>query len=228
MAKRWAVVHSGWEAFAQCPSFGSPDSRVHLGLLPTPFAGALDAASVVVLMLNPGLNPVDYFAEYRVPAFREAVLSNLRQPQNHASHPNLFLNPEFSWHSGFAYWHGKFRELIAKHAAAHSCSLAESLRVFSQSVAFLELYPYHSESFRLPHSVTSQLRSAKLAHSYAHEVLLPRARRGEVLLLVTRQARAWGLIADPNVIVYSRGEARGAHLTPRSRGGEAILRRIEG
>ncbi|MDP2324279.1 MAG: hypothetical protein Q8N51_09655 [Gammaproteobacteria bacterium] len=180
---------------------------------------------MVVLMLNPGLNPVDYFAEYRVPAFREAVLSNLRQSYQ-VSHPNLFLNPEFSWHSGFGYWHGKFRELIARHAAARGCSLAESLRVFSQSVAFLELYPYHSESFRLTRTVTSQLRSAKLARSYAHEILLPRARRGEVLLLVTRQARAWGLVAEQNVIVYSRGEARGAHLTPRSRGGEAILRQM--
>ena len=108
-----------------------------------------------------------------------------------------------------------------------SCSLAESLRVFSQSVAFLELYPYHSESFALPRTVTSQLHSAKLAHSYAHDVLLLRARRGEILLLVTRQAKAWGLVAERNVIVYSRGEARGAHLTPRSRGGEAILRHIE-
>lgn len=228
VAKRWAEVHSGWEAFAQCPSFGSHDPRFHLGLLPEPFAGALESASVVVLMLNPGLSPVDYFAEYKVPAFREAVIANLRQSPSQAGHPNLFLNPEFSWHSGFAYWHGKFRELIARHAAVHGHSLAGSLRIFSQSIAFLQLYPYHSESFRLPHSVTSQLRSAKLARSYAREVLLPRARRNELLLIVTRQAKAWGLVADRNVIVYSRGEARGAHLTLRSDGGEAILRHIQG
>jgi len=226
VAKRWTAIHAGWSAFTLNPSFGAPDRRLHLALLPMPFAGALETASVVVLMLNPGLNPVDYFAEYEVPEFRKVLLSNLQRSEAGPEHANPFLNPQFAWHSGFGYWHAKFRELIANHAAAHGRSLAESLRVFAREVAFLELYPYHSESFGLPRSITSRLVSARLARSYAHEVLLPRARSGETLLLVTRQSKEWGLGAERNVVVYSRGEARGAHLTPRSRGGEAILRHL--
>jgi hypothetical protein len=226
IAERWTTTYRGWDAFAKDRSFGSRDRRLHLGLVPQPFAGAVEAASIFVLMLNPGLSPVDYFAEYQVPAFGDAVVANLRQSHTNAMYPNIFLNPEFSWHSGFAYWHGKFRELIATHSVSKECSHVESLRTFSRSVAFLELYPYHSESFHLPRALTSQLHSAKLARSYAHEVLVPRAQRGETLLLVTRQASAWGLTAGPKVIVYSPGEARGAHMTPGSRGGEAILNHI--
>jgi hypothetical protein len=226
VAKRWTAMHAGWREFTANPGFGASDRRLHLALLPMPFAGPLETASVVVLMLNPGLSPVDYFAEYEVPEFRNTLLSNLQRSAACPEHLNPFLNPQFAWHSGFGYWHGKFRELIANHAAAHGRSLAESLRVFSREIAFLELYPYHSESFGLPRSIRSRLVSARLACSYAHEVLLPRALSGETLLLVTRQAKEWDIGASRNVIVYSSGEARGAHLTPRSRGGEAILRHI--
>lgn len=229
ISKRWAVVHSGWDDFIQRSDFRRPDHRVHLGLLPAPFTGSLENATVVILMLNPGLHPADYFAEYKVHEYREALLSNLRQSRSRSSHPNIFLDPEYSWHSGFTYWYGKLRRLIEKYAREHGCSSADSLRVFAQSIAFLQLYPYHSESFGLPHKIKSKLKSAKLARSYAHEVLLPRAQQGRLLIVVARQAEAWELSkksAEPNVIEYSRAEARGAHLTPKSRGGGAILQQL--
>jgi hypothetical protein len=226
VAQRWTTLHADWNQFTRSSDFGASDRRLHLALLPVPFAGPLETASVVILMLNPGFNPVDYFAEYEVPPFRNALLSNLKRPSAQSEYPNQYLNPFFAWHSGFDYWHGKFRAVIRQHANTHGRSLAESLRLFSREIAFLELYPYHSESFGLPNSITSRLVSRSLACSYAHDVLLPRARSGETLLLITRQAKQWGISEERNVIVYSRGEARGAHLTPRSRGGEALLRHI--
>ena len=37
------------------------DGTFHLGLLPTPYMGDLQRATIFVLTLNPGLHPSDYF-----------------------------------------------------------------------------------------------------------------------------------------------------------------------
>jgi len=133
------------------------------------------------------------------------------------------LDPQYSWHSGFVYWYRKLKGLVEAHARGHGCSLSDSLATLSQKVAFLELYPYHSENFGLPTSVSSRLRPAQLAIDYAQNVLLPRARQGKVTLVITRQAKLWRLNPEENVVVYGPLEARSAHLTPGTRGGAAIL-----
>lgn len=76
-----AVVHASWDAYvAEADRVADPeDQRLHLGLIPQPFFGDPLTARVVVLTLNPGLNPHDYFAEYRVHGFREQLIANLRR-----------------------------------------------------------------------------------------------------------------------------------------------------
>lgn len=49
------------------------------------------------------------------------------------------------------------------------------------------------------------------------------AQRHLDFLIVTRQARSWGLPPEDGVIVYTGTQARAAHLTPDSPGGKAIL-----
>lgn len=59
------------------------------------------------------------------------------------------------------------------------------------------------------------------------ETLVPRANRGEAVIVVSRQAATWGLDELSDAIVcYSNTEARGAHLTQNTRGGKLILNRL--
>jgi hypothetical protein len=94
-----------WKAYIGDPDFGSPKTKeLCLDLLPMPFVGDVENAVVSLLMLNPGLVPSDYFGEFEVKDYRNALLENLKQT---AGSQLLFLDPRFSWHGGFVYWHTK-------------------------------------------------------------------------------------------------------------------------
>ncbi len=79
-------------------------------------------ASVYVLLLNPGLNPGDYFAESQQPEFRAALANQLRT----ADEPFLFLQDRFVWHPGFAWWFGKLARSIEAYATATEVEPAEA------------------------------------------------------------------------------------------------------
>ncbi len=71
-----------------------------------------------------------------------------------------------------------------------------------------------------------QLRSVELARQFVSRVVVPRVRRGKAIAIVARKANLWGLPDLPGIVRYTAGEARGAHLTPNSRGGRLILERL--
>ncbi len=56
--------------------------------------------------------------------------------------------------------------------------------------------------------------------------VVPKAKRGEAVIIVTRSVRGWGLPIHKNIVVYEGAESRSAHLTLNSRGGKMIARRI--
>jgi len=221
------TVRWDWSSFIQAFKFGEPDSRLHIGLLPQPFCGAIDSAKVVILTLNPGLNPIDYFAERRVPefvGFREAVFATYKQ-RFLGRYPLMFLDPQFSWHSGFKYWHDKLSKLINQFALEQEIHRTKALEFFAQSVAVLELLPYHSAN--TPADFVQKLNSAKLACSYAHDVLLKKAKAKEVLLVVVRKNSLWKMPkVDGKVVVYEKSEPRASHLSLNSAGGPEILKKL--
>jgi len=135
----------------------------------------------------------------------------------------LFLEPVHSWHGGSRYWTRKLGDLIRADAERRGEPYLRALARFASAVATIELVPYHSPKFELPGRVVRNLRSAELARGYVRNVLLPRAKAGDCLVVVTRQAKAWGLVPGRNVVVYGPSEARAAHLSTRSPGGRAIL-----
>lgn len=213
--------HTGWDNFIAEPNFGMPGhSQLHLDLLPMPFVGNLKTASIFVLMLNPGFGPHDYFGEYMIPDYRTALLDNLRQTRSNSF---LFLDPRFSWHGEYDYWHTKLRDVIVTFARNVGISYGQARRFFQSNIAALELVPYHSVSFAVPHRVLTSLRSVQLVRAFVSEELLPRARAGECLLVVTRAVKGWKLPTHKNVIAYTASESRSAHLSPQSRGGTSIL-----
>jgi len=222
---RWARRCSSWKDYSRNPDFGQPeDGQFHIDLLPVPFAGNLAKASVYVLLLNPGFGPHDYFGEYEIPAFRRARIANLRQPPRVQF---LDLTPAFSWHGGFRYWHGRLTALISAFASSTRLSYGESRQFFANEIASVELVPYHSKTFHLPRKIVTNLRSVELAQQFVREVLLPRAKGNECLIVVTRSSGYWGLTKARNIVLYEGSETRSAHLSPNSRGGSAILRFLQ-
>lgn len=223
------VVFENWQAAYQDRGFCAPgDTRLHLGLLPIPFVGDLRRASVYVLLLNPGLGPHDYFGEHEVPRYREALLRNLHQQVSGGEFPFLFLNPEFSWHGGFQWWHGKLTGIIDSLSKKRGLSFAEARQWLAGKIACIELLPYHSASFRNTDRWLQRLPSAQVARDFVQTDVLPRVRKGEACAVVTRQIQAWGLKEEERIVCYSGGEARAAHLTPKSRGGGLLLEHLLG
>ncbi len=212
--------------YVSSPVFGiRDDTSLHVGLLPMPYVGNLQDATVYILMLNPGLAPGDYFAEYEVRQFREAHIRNLRQEFTAGDSPFLFLDPRFAWHPGFTYWHSKFASIAQALAARKRITHAEALKHIAGCVASLELIPYHSKNFGAG-PLLKHLPSARMMRNYVHEVLVPRAESNEITVIATRGVRNWGLTPSANILLYEGSETRSAHLTLGSRGGKRIAERL--
>lgn len=221
------VTYRSWPE-AHCASdFCVPkDRRLHLGLLPQPFFGNLRRASIYVLLLNPGLGPHDYYGEYEVAEYRRALLANLKQQFEVGSPSFLFLDPRYSWHGGFTWWHGKLSGVIECLADTWSVSFGVARARLARQLASIELVPYHSPSFRDGGGWIRRLHSVALARAFVRDVVIPRVRRGKAIVIVTRQAKVWNLPGNSRIVRYSGQQARAAHLSPDSPGGKAILNHL--
>lgn len=217
-------LRSSWREAYSADDFAAPgDKSLHLGLLPTPFFGDLRRATIFLLLLNPGLGPHDYYGEHEVPEFRKALLANLRQDFSGNPFPFLFLDPRFSWHGGFDWWHTKLARVIDQLANSWATSFAIARSRLASEIASIELLPYHSASFRDADHWLKKLPSVGLARDFVTDVVLPRVRSRNAIVIVTRKAREWNLPSEHGVVIYNAGEARAVHLTPTSKGGKAML-----
>lgn len=214
-----------WQSYISDHDFGKRDKgQLHLDLLPMPFVGDLQKAVVFLLMLNPGLTPSDYFGEYQVTDYRSALLRNLKQNEDPSF---LFLDPAYSWHGGYLYWQAKLGNLILELSQRQGCSFGDARRQMQGRVATIELLPYHSSFYNVPPRLLNTLGSVSLAKSYVLEELVPRAVDGECLIVASRAKRQWGLPDHKNIVAYTGTEARAAHLSAKTRGGDAILSFLE-
>jgi hypothetical protein len=224
-----SVIRESWAEAMAADDFCAPgDTRLHLGLLPIPYLGDIQRATVFILLLNPGLGPDDYFGEYQITGYREALLRNLKQDFSHKSLPFLFLDPQYSWHGGFNWWHSKLSGVIEELARIWHITFAAARSELGRSLACIELFPYHSPSFNDAGSWLKDLQSVQLAKDYVHNFVMQRIRQKKAIIIVTRQTRAWNILPDEGVVIYSAGEARAAHLTPNSPGGRAIITHLRG
>jgi len=219
------VVNFGsWHEAISDPTFGQPsDIRLHLGLLPQPFIGDVRRASIYILSLNPGLAPTDYYGEYKVPDYRNALLVNLKQRFDQPAPPFLFLDPSYSWHGGFRWWHGRLAQVITQLADSWGVPFSSARATLAAKLASIELLPYHSSVFRHSGGWLQNLRSVALAKTFVMDFVLPRVKRREAIAVVLRKAALWGVPEISGVTQYKGGQARAAHLTPDSPGGRAIL-----
>lgn len=97
------VQYPSFAAYSASADFRPHDTRLHVGLLPMPYMGDLESATIFLLMLNPGLEFGDYAAELDVPGTRERFLQNLRQEAGQGDFPFALLDPATVLHPGFRY-----------------------------------------------------------------------------------------------------------------------------
>ncbi len=190
------------------------DTELHTALIPMPYVGNLRTADIYVLMLNPGLSPLDYFAETRVQQYREALVGNLKQRTNRF----LFLEHDYAWTGGYQYWHGVFRPLITKIAELPGEEYESVRAQLSARLALLQYVPYHSKSFKNS-ALIRRLASPKASYDYVHKYVLPKARRGEAIVFVPRASKYWQIEPENHVVL---AQGRRVSLAADSPGGLAI------
>jgi len=202
------------------------DDRLHLSLLPVPYIGNIKDAEIVILLLNPGFQYSDYWSETNSPEFRRRLKQNLYQSFDGVEFPFLFLDPQFCWHSGFMWWEKKLREVIQEIAVKKfNRNYHAALHDLSQRLACVELIPYHSRAFK-DHKLINLLPSIQKAKKFVQSSLVQDAASMKRTLIATRQIKEWGLARGlPNVVTYEGSHARGASLSIKSKGGNAILKR---
>ncbi len=199
------------------------DNELHLSLLPVPYIGNVQESKIVILLLNPGFEHSDYWAEYHQPEFRKRIEQNLSQSFDGIDYPFLYLDPQFCWHSGFRWWERKLREVILRIAVIKfNGDYREALRDLSQKLSCVELFPYHSASFR-DHGLIAKLPSCIAAYSFVKNSIRSETDANRRLWIATRKVREWGVEKSNTVKVYSGGQTRGASLGVASEGGKAIL-----
>ncbi|MCZ0943210.1 MAG: hypothetical protein OXJ53_09150 [Gammaproteobacteria bacterium] len=189
------------------------DKAFHLGLLPQPYHGDLANAEVIILLKNPGFDPLDYVAEEQCPKYRDAIRKTIHQELG--SH--MFLDPKWSWTGGFKWWEPRLREVAQR--ISENCfnkSYGDALTDLAKKVACLELVPYHSKSC----GGTTCLASKSAIREFAKKVAEDRERT----VVVARAVKDWGVRKRCNVRHFSSGQARSAWFGPGSAVGKAILK----
>src|SRR6267143_5364617 len=180
------VLHKSYSAFVADPDYRYPfsDKRFHLGLIPNPYSGNLRTAKIFVLAVNPGFNPFNYYGEFRDHGFRKAKIKMLRQENVSEEFPFISLNPRYAWSSGARYWTERFKPIIKMVMQTHEIDVRTALMVISKNVAILECCPYHSQSFGLSLKHLKKMESWKRIERFVFDHLMPRARAGEIMIIV--------------------------------------------
>ncbi|MBS0178607.1 MAG: hypothetical protein JSR20_07570 [Nitrospira sp.] len=178
------------EAFIHSREFELQNKQcLHLGLLPQPYIGNLEKARLILLGLNPGCNSGEYYYD-RNENFRNALVGNIRLEWEQGGFPFIFLNPEFAWHSGFAYWTKHLKGLIETVQRMNRLfTYTDTLKYVSQRIACIELIPYHS--IKSPSLRNLRLQSTDMAIEYLRGVLKARVSQDKCFLLALRQRKQW-------------------------------------
>lgn len=170
------------------------------------------------MQLNPGYSGPEDRIERCNADFSKALRENLKGTLD-----NLFLDDRFSDHPGRAW-----TERIFGGTA--------TLEVIREQVALIELVPYHSKKRprKLRH-LANHLASSLLVKRFLHENLLPRAKKGEIGVVIQRSTTEWecqGMPDTPHFVAYVKNAAGknplGGYLTPSTLGGQVIRRHVQG
>lgn len=210
------------EALAHKDSFDKDSALhklLHVNLFPWPFVGDIEHASVVILYGNPGVEPANYLEEHSNTTHIQACIKNL----SGRAKSFFVLESDSKGTGGHRYWLPRFNRLVDELASALSITRNKAFRVAIRNIALIEAGAYPSKGS--PGSWFDKLPSSKVAREFVHQKLLPRARKGEILIFVWRRASQWGIPLDtPGVIIRPPKEAQVAYLYASER--TAIVKQI--
>ena len=133
------------------------DKTLHLGLLPGPYSGNLATGRIFILLLNPGLSPLDYYLQQDRPV-RTALVDDIHQ-KTKGRYPFPSLDPKFSWRPGARYWVSKLDGHVRQLMTESKVDYFKALSHLSRSICVLQLVPYYSRAFGVPKKIVSQLKS---------------------------------------------------------------------
>ncbi|TKB26479.1 hypothetical protein FCL47_08680 [Desulfopila sp. IMCC35006] len=162
-------------------------TKLHINLHPQPFVGNLDESFVYILFGNPGFVIPDYQDELSNAVHAAACAMNLRK----AGQGFYPLLPGSAGTGAANYWNSRFKNLLLALTHFLDISIAAARKLVIQRVPLLEAGAYHS--MKSPGEWCDSLPSSRVTRSYVHQVLLPKARKGEVLIFVWRRATFWGI-----------------------------------
>jgi hypothetical protein len=156
----------------------------HFDLPPAPVLGPLRTAPVVLCCGNPGYEK--YEAEF------------VREPTRKS-----WLAQQIDGMEPFPVWMPGWGDALAARCRLMGLGQAE----LADTVAIFNVVAYASERLGVDETaIARHLPSAAVARSYLHDVLIPRARREEIFLVVVRSHVLWGAVglAESRTCRFSR------------------------
>jgi hypothetical protein len=174
-------VNYSFKEYVKSNEFGLKNNKLHLGLIPVPYMGDLEHSSIFILMANPGLKNIDYYAEQENKELRQTLKNNLIQEGLDKEFPFACLNPKFSWYSGYEYWERRFYNLIKDYQEEKRIKFLQALSHIAQRISVLELIPYHSLQ-----NPRDNLKSKENIRKYVLKILVPKAKKGKICIIDAR------------------------------------------
>ena len=200
----------------------SNNTQIHTGLLPVPYTGDLQKASIFLLMINPGFNHNDYYSE-TINNYKIALINNMRQENIDKNYPFLFLNPSFCHTSGGVYWLRKFDSLIrGLKDRLRNKTYEDILKHISKNVCSLELFPYHSKNLKI-NNIVLKCPSVCRIRAIIDELM----RRKNTLIVCLRQPENWGVNNNKQIYTLLPRERQSASLKTDTEQGKKILNKLE-
>jgi len=165
---------------------------LHLGIPPTPYAGDIENAKIVLLLTNPGFSPASYFYYYKVCKNDKERLSHLLTRQK-------YLNADMSWMPGYIYGIKRFRKILDKLQEKLPSLIA--LDALRKNTAVLQLSPYISGevNYKIIANLPSTKRSLELAKALADE---------DRILICARSKKFWNLTGEYDGVVVEASNPR--------------------
>lgn len=151
-------------------------SDINFDFPPGPFFGPLKTAKIILCYANPGIDSPSLLA-ISDSKNCELLLSQLQgnQPYPHALP---------GWHEWFS-------------QRANSL-FGGDINTAGKNIVVLNLLPYASVNMDKIEKIANCLPSVWAAQQYLRETLIPKAQRGEILLIMCRSSHLWGLRSSHN------------------------------
>lgn len=147
-----------------------PEHQIRLEVLPVPFLGSLEKASVVLLSLNPGIDDQDFDIFRRD---KDYVEQN-RRTLSFESNPSFFyLGRQFAYTEGYKWWFKRLRKLI--EICGHE--------TVASKIMCIEYFPYHSRKYA---TTTPLIPSQNYGFSLARQAIAQ-----QKVIVVMRSYQLW-------------------------------------